>query len=108
MTPTPLIVFVWGLAMVLGLLPNRILWVALPATEFWSRTRRVLGIAAILSGGLWLALDLVLPAILHSRQSAVRLADTFGWCLLLLAAAASFWLIFTNRPTSTTPSHSNQ
>jgi len=100
MTPTPLIVFVWGLAMVLGLLPNRILWVALPPTGFWSRTRRVLGSAAILSGGLWLALDLVLPALLQSRQSAVRLADTLGWCLLLLAAAASFWLIFSQRPTS--------
>lgn len=48
MTPTPLILFVWGIAMVLGILPNRILWIALPATEFWSRTRRILGFAALL------------------------------------------------------------
>src|ERR1700682_4154242 len=105
MTPTPLILFVWGIAMVLGVLPNRISWIALPATEFWSRTRRILGFAAMLSCGLWLTLDLVLPAILHSRQSAVRLADTLGWCLLLLAVGASLWLIFSRRPTSTTPSH---
>jgi hypothetical protein len=103
MTPTPLILFVWGIAMVLGILPNRILWIALPATEFWSRTRRILGFAALLSSGLWLTLDLALPAILHSRQSAGRLADAFGWCLLLLAVGASSWLIFSRRPTSTTP-----
>jgi hypothetical protein len=106
MTPTPLVLFVWGIAMVLGILPNRILWIALPATEFWSRTRRILGFAAMLSCGLWLTLDLALPLVLPSRPSASRLADTLGWGLLLVAIAASAWLIFSPRSTST-PSHSN-
>ena len=107
MTPTPLIVFLWGIAMVLDLLPHRILWVVLPATDFWSRTRRTLGRAALLSGGVWLTLDLVLPVILRSRSAGGKLADTFGWCLLLFAVVISSRRIFAQRPASTAPSHPN-
>jgi hypothetical protein len=102
MTPIPLIFFFTGIAMVLGIVPNRILGFGLPATPFWSRARHILGFAAILSCGLWLALDLVLPAVLRSRQSAARWADALGWCVLFVAIGVSVWLIFLERPTSPT------
>jgi hypothetical protein len=87
MTPIPLIFFLWGIAMVLDILPHRVWWIALPGTYAWDRARRILGCAAMLSCGLWLILGLTLPALMHSRQSAARLADAIGWGLLLVAAA---------------------
>ena len=100
-TPIPLLLFFWGIAMVLGILPNRIFGWALPATPFWFRARRILGFAAVLSCGFWLTLDLALPAVLPSRQFGGRLADTLGAVSLFIAIGTSLWLIFSHPPTST-------
>ena len=77
MTPAPLLLFVWGIAMALQLLP-RIWGFALPKTPAWYRAGRVLGVAAICSSGPWLLLDLTLPHMMQ-RQAAGRLADSIGW-----------------------------
>ena len=100
MTPIPLIFFLWGIAMALGILPHRIWGIALPRTHAWYRARRILGFAAMLSCGLWLIMDWTLPVMMQSRQSAARLADAIGWCLLLVAGAASLWLILSRQPAS--------
>ena len=107
MTPVPLVLFVWGMAIVLGILPNRILWKALPATQFWNRARRVLGIAGVLAGGLWLALDMTLPVLLPSRQIGVRVADQIGWCALVIAFAIALWLLLLQRAPATTTSRTH-
>ena len=93
MTPIPLLLFLWGIAMALQLLPHRIVGIALPKTPAWYRAGRILGIAAMLSSGVWLFLDLTLPRMMQ-RQAAGRLADTIGWCCVLVAA---FWAVVSIR-----------
>ncbi len=78
MTPAPLLLFLWGIAMALRLLPHRIWGIDLAKTPAWYRAGRVLGVAATLSSGVWLLLDLTLPHVMQ-RQAAARLADTIGW-----------------------------
>lgn len=102
MTPTPLILLVWGILLAIGILPNRILAFRVPATAVWRRARRVIGVAAILSTGFWLALDLTLPLLWPSTQFGGRLADAIGWASLLVAAVIATWLIVSRRPTSDT------
>ena len=85
MTPAPLLLFVWGIAMALQLLPHRIVGIALPKTPAWYRAGRVLGIAAIVSSGVWLLLDVTLPRMMP-RQAAATLADGIGWGCVLIAA----------------------
>ena len=99
MTPIPLLLFLWGLAMALQLLPHRIVGIALPKTPAWYRAGRVLGIAAVLSSGVWLLLDLTLPRMMQ-RQGAGRLADTIGWGCVLVAALCAVVLIRSARPAS--------
>lgn len=103
MTPTPLILFVWGILLTIGILPNNILGFRVPATAAWRRARQVVGVAAIVSTGFWLALDLTLPLLLPATQFGGRLADAIGWASLLVAAAIATWLIVSRRPASTTP-----
>ncbi len=72
MTPIPLLLFLWGIAMALQLLPHRIFGMALPKTPAWYRAGRVLGIAAILSSGSWLLLDVTLPLMMQKQGGALR------------------------------------
>ena len=106
MTPAPLLLFVWGIAMALQLLPHRIWGFALPKTPAWYRAGRVLGVAAICSSGPWLLLDLTLPYMMQ-RQAAGRLADSIGWGCVLVAALCAVVVIRSapsssgaNRPTT--------
>jgi hypothetical protein len=92
MTPIPLLLFIWGIAMTLQLLPHRILGIALPKTPAWYRAGRLLGIAAMLSSGVWLLLDWTLPYLVQ-RQGAGKLADAIGWGCVLVAAFCSVVLI---------------
>ena len=97
MTPIPLLLFLWGIAMALQLLPHRILGFALPKTPAWYRAGRVLGVAAMLSSGVWLLLDWMLPRMME-RQAAGKLADAIGWGCLLIAAFCSAVLIRSGPP----------
>ena len=99
MTPVPLLLFLWGIAMALRLLPHRIVGIALPKTPAWYRAGRVLGIAAMLSSGVWLLLDLTLPRMMQ-RQAAGRLADTIGWGGVLVAVCWAVVSIRSARPAS--------
>jgi hypothetical protein len=45
-----------------GLLPNRIVIFRFNPTPLWIYARRVLGLVAVVSGGLWLTLDIWLLA----------------------------------------------
>ena len=107
MTPTPLILFVWGILLATRILPNNILGFRVPATEAWRRARQVIGLAAIVSTGFWLALDLTLPLLWPSTQFGGRLAVAIGWASLLVAAAIATWLIVSRRPSTTTVSRAN-
>jgi hypothetical protein len=99
MTPIPLLLLLWGIAMALQLLPHRIWGIALPKTPAWYRAGRVLGIAATLSSSVWLLLDLTLPRIMQ-RQGAGKLADTIGWGCVLVAAFFAVVLIRSAHPAS--------
>jgi formate-dependent nitrite reductase membrane component NrfD len=100
-TPVPLILFLWGIALASGLLPNNILGWRVPATAAWRRRRLTIAIAAIVSGGLWLVLDLTLPLILPRAHMGSRLADIAGWALVIAAVATCIRLIASRRPTHT-------
>ena len=102
MTPTPLILFVWGILLASGILPNNIVGLRVPATTLWRRARRTIGVAAIVSSGFWLVLDLGLPLVLPRSNLGARLADVIGWCSLVVAVTMCVWLIVSRRPTSTT------
>jgi hypothetical protein len=93
MTPIPLLLFVWGLAMILGILPYRVLFIPVPKTPDWHRVRRILGCAAILSSGLWLILDWTLPLVMDSRQSAGERADAIGIGAVVLTGAVTLWIL---------------
>ena len=99
-TPVPLILFVWGILLATGLLPSTILIWRVPPTAPWRRARLIVGVAAIVSGGFWLALDLVLPIILPRAGIAARLADIAGWTSVIVAAATCVRLI-ASRPSDT-------
>jgi hypothetical protein len=84
-TPLPLILLVWGVLLVSGVLPNRIFAWRVPATAEWRRIRLTIAVAAIVSGGFWLALDLVLPMIVPRPQMGTRLADIIGGASVIVA-----------------------
>ena len=92
MTPVPLLLFLWGIAMALQLLPHRILGIALPKTPVWYRAGRILGVAAMLSSGIWLVLDVTLPHLMQP-QAAGKLADAMGWGGVVVAAFCSALII---------------
>ena len=102
MTPTPLISFLWGFLLTSGILRDDILGFRVLSTPGWRRGRRIIGIAAILSGGLWLSLDLALPFLLPPGGSGARVADAIGWCAVAVAAATATWVIVSRRPASRT------
>jgi hypothetical protein len=102
LTPFPLVLFVWGLLLASGVLPNNILGWRVPPTAAWRRTRLTIAVAAILSGGLWLALDLTLPLILPRAHMGARLADIAGKASVIVAVATCVRLIASRRPPPTT------
>jgi hypothetical protein len=106
MTPAPLLLFVWGIAMALQLLPHRIWGIPLPKTPAWYRAGRVLGVAAILSSGPWLVLDVTLPRLMQPRLAA-RLADGIGWGCVLLAALCAV-VVIRSAPSSSDASRPNR
>jgi hypothetical protein len=93
MTPVPLILFAWGLLLASGVLPHNILGWRVPLTARWRGIRITIAVAAIVSGGFWLALDLILPLIVPRPQMGVRLADIIGGASVIVAAAAGVRLI---------------
>lgn len=93
MTPFPLILLVWGILLASGVLPNRILVWRIPRTVPWRRTRFTLAVAAIATGGFWLALDLVLPLLLPRAHLGARLADIAGWAVFVVAVVICVRLI---------------
>ncbi|MEP6934883.1 MAG: hypothetical protein ABI988_13240 [Nitrospirota bacterium] len=101
MTPVPLILFVWGLLLASGVLPNNILGWRVPPTAPWRRARLTIAVAAIVSGGFWLALDLTLPLILPRDHVGARLADLTGGASVIVAVATCVRLIASRRPTRT-------
>ena len=98
MTPVPLILVVWGILLASGVLPNNILGWRVPPTAPWRRARIIIGVAAIVSGGFWVALDLILPLILTRAHMGARLADVAGWASVIVAAGTCARLIAA-RPT---------
>jgi hypothetical protein len=92
-TPLPLILFVWGLVLASGVLPNNILGWRVPPTAQWRRIRLTVAVAAIVSGGFWLALDLTLPLILPREHMGTRLADIVGGASVIVAIVACVRLI---------------
>ena len=93
MTPFPLILLVWGILLASGVLPNRILAWRIPRTVPWRRIRFTVAVAAIASGGFWLALDLVLPIFLPRARLGAKLADIAGWAAVVLAGVICVRLI---------------
>ena len=91
MTPVPMILVVLGILNVSRVLPNRILVWRVPPTAPWRRARMIIGVAAIISGGFWLALDLTLQS--------TGLADMVGWISVAVAAAVCVRLIASQRST---------
>jgi hypothetical protein len=83
MTPFPLLLLLWGIAMWFGLLPNRIVVFRFNPTPLWTYARRALGLVAVCAGGLWLALDIWVPA---------HMTDRAGWAIAVASgiAAAGF------------------
>jgi hypothetical protein len=100
-TPVPLILFLWGILLASGLLPNNILGWRVPRTAAWRRSRVTIAVAAIVSGGFWLALDLTLPLILPRAHIGARLAEIAGGASLIVAVATCVRLIASRQPTPT-------
>ena len=105
MTPLPLILFLWGSLLASGVLPNRILAWRIPQTARWRSIRLTIAVAAIVAGGFWLALDLMLPLLLPRAHLGARLADIAGSAAVIVAIASCVWLIAFPRtaPTETRP-----
>lgn len=101
MTPVPLILFLWGFLLASGVLPNNILGWRVPPTASWRRATLTIAVAAIVSGGFWLALDLTLPLILPRADTGARLADMTGWASVIVAIAICVRLIASRRPAPT-------
>lgn len=99
MTPLPLILFFGALRWPLHLLPHRMAGTALPKTPAWYRAGRIVGIAAMLSSGVWLLLDVTLPRLMQ-RQRAGHVADTIGWGCVLVAACVAVVVIRSTQPGS--------
>src|SRR3954447_15962754 len=97
MTPFPLILLLWGILLGSGVLPNRILAWRIPQTARWRRVRFTVAVAAIASGGFWLALDLMLPFLLPRAHWGTRLADIAEWAAVIVAIASCVWLIASPR-----------
>src|SRR5262249_46413305 len=97
MTPLPLILFLWGILLRIGVLPNRILAWRIPQTARWRGIRFTIAAAAIVSGGFWLVLDLMLPLLLPRAHLGTRLADIAGWAAVVVAIASCAWLIASPR-----------
>jgi hypothetical protein len=83
-TPFPLLLLLWGVAMWFGLLPNRIVIFRFNPTPLLMYARRTLGLVAVVSGGLWLTLDIWLPA---------RMTDRAGWGIVAAAGLVAAGLI---------------
>ena len=84
MTPFPLLLLLWGVAMWFGILPNRIVVFRFNPTPLWMYARRIFGLVAVVSGGLWLALDIWLPAWMTDRA---------GWAIVTAAGLVAAALI---------------
>ena len=93
MTPTPLMLLVWGVLLLSGLLPNRILAFRVPPTVAWTRSRRIIGVGAISVGAFWLTVDLALPLLFRSVNRAGTVADVIGWSSLVVATIVATFLI---------------
>jgi len=62
--------------------------------EVWFRANKILGVALLIAGFVWLCLGMLLPAVMASLQSAINLARLFGMGSVILALAASLWLTY--------------
>jgi hypothetical protein len=107
--PEPFILIVLSIPLILGLVPkNRFFGFSIPvftmsSDAIWYYANRVGGIAYVIAGTFWLALEWWLPQAMSPKRSALRLADTIGWSSLVVAALVAFWLVYRRRQSLAEP-----
>ena len=62
--------------------------------EVWFRANRISGVAFLIAGIVWLGLGMLLPTVMASMQSALKLIRLVGPGSVMIALGASFWFIY--------------
>jgi uncharacterized membrane protein len=62
--------------------------------EVWFRANKISGIALLIAGLVWLCIGILLPIVMPSMQSAVKIVRLLGLASVIIALGASFWLTY--------------
>jgi uncharacterized membrane protein len=95
----PVVLILVAIPLILEKIPRNPLYgfrtaYTMSSDEVWFRANKISGVALLIAGFVWLCLGMLLPAVMASMQSAVKLARLFGLGSVTLAVAASFWLTY--------------
>jgi uncharacterized membrane protein len=95
----PVVLILLAIPLVLEKIPRNRLYgfrtaYTMSSDQVWFRANKISGVALLLAGFVWLCLGMLLPAVMASTQSAIKLARLFGMGSVILAVAVSLWLTY--------------